>query len=76
MLDNQTYHPNLTDDVIAGGPMTFDGPFLSVPTGPGLGVELDPERVRHWSAYYEREVAGMDCAHRRDEADPLALPAP
>jgi hypothetical protein len=58
VLANQTYYPNLTDDVIAGGPLQFDGPFLAVPTRPGLGVELDPERVAHWAAYYEREVAG------------------
>ena len=29
-----------------------------MPTGPGLGVDLDRERVAHWAAYYEREVAG------------------
>ena len=58
VLDNQTYYPNLTDDVILGGPLEFDGPFLAVPTGPGLGVELDRERVAHWAAYYESEVAG------------------
>ena len=58
VLDNQTYYPNLTDDVILGGPLEFDGPFLAVPTGPGLGVDLDRERVAHWAAYYESEVAG------------------
>jgi len=58
VLDNQTYYPNLTDDVILGGPLEFDGPFLAVPTGPGLGVDLDRERVSHWAAYYESEVAG------------------
>jgi L-alanine-DL-glutamate epimerase-like enolase superfamily enzyme len=58
VLDNQTYYPNLTDDVILGGPLEFDGPFLAVPTGHGLGVELDRERVAHWAAYYESEVAG------------------
>ena len=45
VLDSQTYYPNLTDDVIAGGPLRFDGCFLDVPQGPGLGVDLDPERV-------------------------------
>jgi L-alanine-DL-glutamate epimerase-like enolase superfamily enzyme len=58
VLDNQTYYPNLTDDVILGGRLEFDGPFLAVPTGPGLGVELDRERVAHWAAYYESEIAG------------------
>ena len=58
VLDNQTYYANLEDDVIAGGRMPFDGPFLDVPTGPGLGVELDADRVGHYAAYYAREVAG------------------
>lgn len=56
ILDNQTYYWNLTDDVIEGGLMEFDGPFLSVPTHPGIGVELDRERVRHYAAFYEREI--------------------
>jgi glucarate dehydratase len=58
VLDSQTYYPNLTDDVIADGPLRFDGCFLEVPTGPGLGVELDPDRVAHYAAYHAREVAG------------------
>ena len=65
VLDNQTYYPNLTGDVILGGPLEFDGPFLAVPTGPGLGVELDRERVAHWASYYEREVAGRRPAGAR-----------
>ena len=38
--------------------MLFRSPFLAVPTGHGLGVDLDRERVAHWAAYYESEVAG------------------
>lgn len=30
------------DDVIVGGPFSPEGNFVEVPTGPGLGVELDP----------------------------------
>ena len=58
VLDSQTYYPNLTDDVIAGGPLRFDGCFLDVPQGPGLGVELDRERVAHYAAFHASEVAG------------------
>jgi glucarate dehydratase len=68
VLDNQTYYGNLEDDVIAGGPLPFDGPFLEVPTGPGLGVELDPGRVAHYAEYYRREVAA-DAAARRAGGD-------
>ena len=36
----------------------FDGRFLDGAHGPGLGVELDRERVAHYAAYYASEVAG------------------
>jgi L-alanine-DL-glutamate epimerase-like enolase superfamily enzyme len=55
VLDNQTYYPNLTDDVIAGGLLRFDGCELAVPTGPGLGVELDRDRVAHYAQLWEQE---------------------
>jgi len=56
ILDNQTYYWNLEDDVIEGGLMKFDGPYLDVPRGNGIGVELDRERVKHYAEYYEREI--------------------
>ena len=34
------------DDVIEGGPLSPRGGALPVPTGPGLGVALDPEALR------------------------------
>jgi len=57
ILDNQTYYWNLTDDVIRGGLLPFDGSALQIPDGPGLGVELDPDRVNHYAQFYEREIA-------------------
>jgi L-alanine-DL-glutamate epimerase-like enolase superfamily enzyme len=56
ILDNQTYYWNLTDDVIEGGLLPFDGPALTVPDRPGLGVELDPDRVKHYADFYKREI--------------------
>ena len=47
------YH-HLTDDVIAGGPMRYEGGSLAVPTTPGLGVKLDRDKVRRYSELYER----------------------
>jgi L-alanine-DL-glutamate epimerase-like enolase superfamily enzyme len=67
ILDNQTYYWNLSDDIIEGGLLPFHGSALTVPTGPGLGVELDPERMKHYAEYYEREV--------KDRADRGAAPA-
>ncbi len=56
VLDNQTYYWNLEDDVIAGGLLEWDGCELTVPTRPGIGVELDRDRVEHYAALFEREV--------------------
>lgn len=61
VLDNQTYYWNLEDDIIAGGLMPFDGRYLNVPQGLGIGVSLDPERVKHYAEYYEREVKDHGC---------------
>lgn len=57
ILDNQTYYWNLTDDVIEGGLLPFNGSALKIPRRPGIGVDLDPERVAHYAGYYEREIA-------------------
>jgi glucarate dehydratase len=47
------YH-HMTDDVIVGGKMEYRHGALPVPTGPGLGVELDPDQVeRYHRAYRE-----------------------
>lgn len=47
------YH-YLTDDIIAGGPMRYEDGSIRVPTGPGLGVTLDEDKMRHYEAYYEK----------------------
>jgi glucarate dehydratase len=41
------YH-HLVDDVIVGGKLRYRGGRIEVPTGPGLGVRLDPEKVRRY----------------------------
>ncbi|QXD14805.1 hypothetical protein GQ464_015490 [Rhodocaloribacter litoris] len=47
------YH-HLTDDIIEGGKMTYAEGTLAVPTGPGLGVRLDRERVARYHEHYLR----------------------
>ncbi|WP_213452183.1 enolase C-terminal domain-like protein [Rhizomonospora bruguierae] len=49
-IDSHYHH--LKDDVIVGGKMRYTDGKLPVPTGPGLGVELDPERMAQYAAYY------------------------
>jgi glucarate dehydratase len=43
------------DDVIAGGAPRIAGGKIAVPTGPGLGVELDPEALERGVARYRRD---------------------
>jgi glucarate dehydratase len=44
-----------TDDVVAGGPFSPEGGVVGVPSGPGLGVELDEAAVRRCVDRYARD---------------------
>ncbi len=46
------YH-HLTDDVIEGGKMRYVNGAIAVPTGPGLGVSLNREKVREYHALFK-----------------------
>jgi len=46
------YH-HLTDDVIEGGKFRYANGAMKVPTGPGLGVRLDREKVAEYSELYK-----------------------
>ncbi len=50
------YH-HLVDDIIVGGKMEYRNGRIPVPTGPGLGVELDREKLRQYSELY-KELGG------------------
>jgi len=39
-------------DVIQGGPFKPKNNVVSVPEGPGLGVELDRDALKHWHQHY------------------------
>jgi glucarate dehydratase len=39
-------------DVIQGGPFQPKSNVVPVPEGPGLGVELDRDALRHWHQHY------------------------
>lgn len=47
------YH-HLTDDIIEGGLMKYEGGAIRVPEGPGLGVKLDRDRMMQYSELYRR----------------------
>jgi len=46
-----------TDDVIAGGPFSPEGGVVQVPTGPGLGVELDEHALERAVERFARDGA-------------------
>ena len=50
------YH-HLTDDIIAGGKMTYESGSIAVPTGAGLGVKLDRTKLAQYAELY-RELGG------------------
>ncbi|MER6944428.1 enolase C-terminal domain-like protein [Nonomuraea sp. NPDC000554] len=62
VLPNLTYaadahYHQLRDDVIEGGKLAYSEGGIAVPTGPGLGVKLDKERVARYAELY-REIGG------------------
>lgn len=48
------YH-YLEDDIIVGGKMKYENGAIAVPTGPGLGVELDEDKMQRYEKLYEEK---------------------
>lgn len=48
------YH-HLTDDITTIGLMPYVDGAIAVPTGPGLGVELDPEKMDKYERYFQEK---------------------
>ena len=51
-----THYPWLPDDVVAGAPFAFTEGNLEVPSGPGLGVALNEDRVAEYHELFRRGV--------------------
>ena len=47
------YH-HLTDDIIVGGKFKYEGGAIAVPTGPGLGVRLDRDKLAEYNELYRQ----------------------
>ncbi|MBI4581580.1 MAG: hypothetical protein HY718_17920 [Planctomycetes bacterium] len=47
------YH-HLTDDIIKGGKMPYRNGCIAVPKGPGLGVELDRDKLAQYAELYKQ----------------------
>ncbi len=47
------YH-HVTDDIIVGGKLKYENGSIAVPTGPGLGVKLDRDKLGEYAELYQR----------------------
>jgi L-alanine-DL-glutamate epimerase-like enolase superfamily enzyme len=52
---HQTHYQILDTDIVAGGPPRFERGTLALPTGPGIGVVLDRDRVAAYAELHLRE---------------------
>lgn len=59
LYPSQCYLPLLADDVVVGGVPSLTGGRLPLPSDPGLGVTLDPDRVARYAELYRREGASF-----------------
>ncbi len=60
ILANQSGYYDLTDDIIKGGLRKFKDGCLDVPDEPGIGVDLDPDKVEKYARYYDENVKGKE----------------
>lgn len=60
------YH-HLTDDIIEGGLMAYENGAIAVPSGPGLGVEVNRDKLAEYAAHF-KAVGGY--AYDRDPGRP------
>ena len=72
VLDNQTYYPNLTDDVIAGGPLQFDGLLPRRPDRPRASASSSTPSASRTTPRTTR--ARWRAGRRRRPDDPLLRP--
>lgn len=59
-LANQGGMHTLADDVIVGGLRPMVEGCLDVPDEPGIGVDLDPERVDKYAQHYQDNIKGQE----------------
>jgi glucarate dehydratase len=72
---SDSHYPWLEDDIIKGPMFEFVDGNLEVPTGPGLGVELDYDKLEKYAeAYRTRRPHARDDVSAMRERDPDWLP--
>jgi muconate cycloisomerase len=75
ILANQCMYDWFDDDYLKGGKLSFDGPFLTVPEAPGLGVALDRDKISKYHENYEEvgtyALSSWNTEELRSAAPPL-----
>lgn len=64
------YH-HLADDILVGGKLKYENGAIRVPNGPGLGIEVSPDKIRQYAELY-REFGGYP--YDRDPSRPGWFP--
>jgi glucarate dehydratase len=57
-LAPDSHYHHLTDDIVEGGKMKYKNGGMSVPTGPGLGVSLDRDKLARYCELSRRQEMG------------------
>lgn len=69
----QQGHPDFLADDYVTEPISYAGGMMQVPTTPGIGVEIDPDKLSKYHARFEEE--GMASIYpTTNEAPPLFVP--
>jgi glucarate dehydratase len=63
---SDTHYPWNPDDIIKGPMFEIKDGYLDVPTGPGLGVELDEEKLAKYAEAYQKRRS-----HARDDVSAM-----
>ena len=58
VLAPDSHYHHLTDDIIEGGKMKYKNGAMTVPTGPGLGVSLDRDKLARYHELSKRQEMG------------------
>lgn len=53
--DIDAHYHHLLDDIIVGGPIPYEDGSMRVPEGPGLGVDLDYDKVEKYARFAEEQ---------------------
>ena len=72
---SDSHYPWTTKDVIKGPMLQFKNGTMDVPEGPGLGVEIDEDKLQELSELFQqRRAAGRDDLSQMRKIDPDWIP--